>query len=78
MPSVEDLLSLKKSGASLGIIACHDGGIYSYRLVKEPEPGYNLSREDLYRTISQWIRKSEQELFSAIEDRFGIKIEHYQ
>lgn len=78
VPSVEDLLSLKKSGASLGIIACHDGGIYSYRLVKEPEPGYNLSREDLYRTISQWSRKSEQELFSAIEDRFGIKIEHYQ
>lgn len=34
IPSAADIVSLRTSGASFGVIACHDGSLYRYSLVE--------------------------------------------
>lgn len=77
MPSPADLISLAESGANLGIIACHDGSIYTFRKTKEPDAGYNITDKNIDTVMNLWGNRSQDELFKTIEDRFGIKIEHY-
>lgn len=40
-PSASDINSLRKNGASFGVIACHDGSLLRFEQVKEPIGGYN-------------------------------------
>nr|WP_314638676.1 hypothetical protein [uncultured Olsenella sp.] len=78
MPSVADFESLRKSGASFGVIACHDGTIYRYSVVGEPLPGYDLNDDSLMAAVLKRIAngKSEREALKSIEDGWGVRIEH--
>ena len=75
MPSVEDILSLKVSGASLGVIVAHDGTIFTYEVVGEPAPGYTLSNE-MFRYAYTLRAEDEEMAFEALEQLFGVKIVH--
>lgn len=76
-PSAEDMASLAKSGADFGVIACHDGSIYVYRIVGSPQPGYNISQDSLDDIASRWGSKGEKALFEAIRDWLGVQVEHF-
>ena len=75
MPSASDILALRATGAKRGVIACHDGTIYTYELVGEPAPGYTLDDAML---SSAYDARSDDEAkaFEAIEQLFGVRIEH--
>ena len=78
LPSTSDLASLKKSGASFGVIACHDGSMIRYSIVGEPMPGYNADGTKIARMYDARISrgKSESSALAEIEERTGVRIEH--
>lgn len=83
MPSPSDLASLQATGASYGIIACHDGTIYRYSLVDTRYAGYNFDelKSDFERALKSFNTrlsrgKSEVEALSALANDWGVKIEH--
>ena len=74
MPSASDLESLVENGCELGVIACHNGDIYTFRKVSGPLAGYNIRKyEQLVSTVGT---KDEERLFKAVETFLGIRIEH--
>lgn len=74
MPSASDLESLVENGCELGVIACHNGEIYTFRKVSGPLAGYNIRKyEQLVSTVGT---KDEERLFKAVETFLGIRIEH--
>lgn len=74
MPSASDLESLVENGCELGVIACHNGDIYTFRKVRLPLAGYNIRKyEQLVSTVGT---KDEERLFKAVETFLGIRIEH--
>lgn len=75
MPSADDLRSLAKNGCELGIIAAHDGSLFTFRKVSEPFPGFNLTQDEMAALSSGWAIKGEQAVFEAIERYLGFKIE---
>lgn len=83
MPSPSDLASLQATGASYGIIACHDGTIYRYSLVDNRYAGYNFDelKSDFQRASKSFNTrlsrgKPEVEALSALANDWGVKIEH--
>ena len=78
IPSVADIASLRASGASFGVIACHDGSLYRYSLVGEPAEGYTLNDKTLQRLYDSGLRsgKKESAVFKGIERGLGVRIEH--
>lgn len=78
IPSAADFAALKSSGASFGVIACHDGSLYRYSIVGEPIEGYTLSDKTLRRLYDSGLRsgKDEGAIFKAIEHGLGVRIEH--
>ena len=76
-PSAVDLFSVGDGGCSLGIIAAHDGSIYTIKKVSEPDLIYNGNKEK-YLMVQQLYGADEGRLFRAIEERFGFKIEHIE
>jgi proteasome lid subunit RPN8/RPN11 len=78
LPSAADIAGLKASGASFGVIACHDGSLYRYSLVGEPSAGYTISEESIRKVYDNRIArgKTEEAALAAIEDELGVKIEH--
>ncbi len=78
IPSAADIASLKASGSSFGVIACHDGSLYRYSLVGEPMRGYTVDDELISFIIkTAKIRgKGEASAFIALEEKLGVKIEH--
>ena len=77
IPSASDLVSLSESGASLGIAACHNASIYTFKKTKEPDVGYNIDEESIDLVMTVWGDRDQDKLFAAIEERFGIRIEYY-
>lgn len=75
MPSAADLRALKASGARMGAIAAHDGTLYTYELVGEPAPGYNLDQETL-RTVYDNRAQDEAKALEAMEQLLGVRIVH--
>ncbi|WP_293826135.1 hypothetical protein [uncultured Parolsenella sp.] len=85
MPSVADYASLERSGASLGIIACHDGSIIKFKVNR---PGFaSLSKseaESLDDSLADFYNvrasagKRETEIFEAISMQFGVQVERLQ
>lgn len=61
----------------MGIIAAHDGSIYTFEKVSEPDASYNVD-EVKYLRIQRLYGGNEDRLFRAIEERFGFKIEHHE
>lgn len=78
IPSAADIASLRTSGASFGVIACHDGSLYRYSLVGEPIEGYTVNDETISFIVknAQIRGKGEAGAFAALEEKLGVKIEH--
>jgi hypothetical protein len=57
-PSIGDFESSYRNGYSLGVIATHDGTVYIYRNVTEPQP-------ELYESISSIFRAMGYSEFST-------------
>lgn len=74
MPSASDLESLVENGCELGVIACHNGDIYTFRKVRGPLAGYNIRKYG--QLVSTVGTKDEKRLFKAVETFLGIRIEH--
>lgn len=77
IPSAADLLAVGGKGCEMGIIAAHDGSIYTFEKVSEPDASYNVD-EVKYLRIQRLYGGNEDRLFRAIEERFGFKIEHHE
>ena len=75
LPSAADIRALKASGARMGVIAAHDGTLYTYEFVGEPAPGYNLDQETL-RTVYENRAQDEARALEAIEQLLGVRIVH--
>ena len=83
MPSVSDLAALKATGATYGVIACHDGTVYRYELVDDRYDGYTRDEleYDLQRALKSFHTrlsrgKSETDALAALENDWGVKVEH--
>ncbi len=76
IPSAADILSLDMNGFEFGAIACHDGSIFVYRRVSEGQKGYNMNDFTYNGVCDAWVLKGEASVFAAIEERFGVRIEH--
>lgn len=76
-PSSADIVSLCRSGAKVGVIACHDGVICTYKQVKEPLPGYNIDQESIDYVMMLRGNRIGNELFDRLEERFGVRIERF-
>lgn len=78
IPSAADFAALKSSGATFGVIACHDGSLYRNSIVGESIEGYALSDKTLRRLYDSGMRsgKDEGAIFKAIEHGLGVRIEH--
>lgn len=77
VPSAADLLSVANKGCEFGIIAAHDGSIYVFRKVAEPDPIYDLNQTE-YFTVQRLYGNDEAKLLRAIEERLGFQIEHIE
>ena len=73
-PSAADLRAVGDKGCSLGIIAAHDGSIYTFRKVSEPDVFYNIDND----TVEDFfiLFKDEKDLLRAFRERLGFKVEH--
>lgn len=78
MPSAADFAILRASGASFGVIACHDGTLYRYEIVGDPIAGYTVNDDLLPAIFDVSIRrgKDEADALHAIEGKLGVRIEH--
>ena len=74
IPSAADLRAVGDKGCSLGIIAAHDGRIYTFRKVSEPDSIYNVTQDDLDEICG--LYHSGERLLRAIRERIGFEIEH--
>lgn len=74
-PSAADINSLVSTGAKRGVIACHDGSVYVYEVVREPAVGYTISDADVGKVTVAW-GDSEDRLLKAFEDMLGVHVEH--
>lgn len=75
IPSAADLLSVANKGCEFGIIASHDGSIYTFRKVAEPDPIYNVTQDDVDEICR--LYHGGKRLCRAIRERIGFKIEHF-
>ena len=75
LPSAADLRAFKVSGARLGVIAAHDGTLYTYEVVYDPAPGYNLIQRELSDAYERHVG-DEGKAPDAIERLFGVRIVH--
>lgn len=74
IPSAADLRAVGDKGCSLGIIAAHDGSIYTFRKVSEPDSIYNVTQGDLDEICG--LYHGGKRLLRAIQERIGFEIEH--
>lgn len=70
-PSAADINSLRKNGASFGVIACHDGSIMKFEQVGEPIGGYNALTADRVSRLMKAYSGDESGLFSSYESVLG-------
>ena len=74
VPSATDLLTVGGKGCDMGIIAAHDGSIYTFKKVSEPDAFYNIDND----TVEDFLIlfKDEKDLLRAFRERLGFKVEH--
>ena len=82
IPSAADVLSIKRTGARFGVIACHDGSLYVYEIVGEPAPGYRIWYDETHDSIRDLYdaraKRGEDAAFAAIEQLMGVRYVHLQ
>lgn len=72
-PSAADIVSLRKNGASFGVIACHDGSILRFEQVGEPIGGYDVNEQNVQQLIDHY--DIDEKLFDAYKTRLGVSVE---
>lgn len=77
IPTVSDIDGIRKSGAAYGIIACHDGSIYRFSVVGEPQVGYNLNQRDWANAYARRLNRGEEYALDELEKMFGVRVEHF-
>ena len=82
IPSAADVLSVKRTGARFGVVACHDGSLYVYEIVGDPAPGYRVwydEKHDSVRAVyDSRVNGGEEAALSAIEQLLGVRYVHLQ
>ncbi len=76
MPSLEDIRSVRNSGASFGVIACHDGSIIKFSIANQPIGGYTLDKATMDRFMGLY-KDDEKGLFAALEACLGVRVERF-
>lgn len=76
MPSLEDIRSVRNSGASFGVIACHDGSIIKFSIANQPIGGYTLDKATMDRFRGLY-KDDEKGLFAALEACLGVRVERF-
>lgn len=76
MPSLEDIRSVRNSGASFGVIACHDGSIIKFNIANQPIGGYTLDKATIDRFRGLY-KDDEKGLFAVLETCLGVRIERF-
>lgn len=76
MPSLEDIRSVRNSGASFGVIACHDGPIIKFSIANQPIGGYTLDKVTMDRFRGLY-KDDEKGLFAALEACLGVRVERF-
>lgn len=74
-PSAADINSLRKNGASFGVIACHDGSLLRFEQVKEPIGGYNTLTSDRIDRLLRAYGYDQEGLLKAYENELGVRVE---
>ncbi|MEE1210174.1 MAG: hypothetical protein U0K60_09080 [Parafannyhessea umbonata] len=74
-PSAADINSLRKNGASFGVIACHDGSILRFEQVGEPIGGYTAITKESVGALQDAYGADIDGLIKAYETRLGVRIE---
>lgn len=74
-PSAADIVSLRKNGASFGVIACHDGSIMNFEQVGEPIGGYTAITADRIDRMMRQYGNDTEGLLKAYEDVLGVRVE---
>lgn len=77
IPSFADIDSVIKTHSAYGVVACHDGSFYTFRVVGSPAPGYTLSERDWSLFLALRTSDEEAKLLRDIERAFGVQIEHH-
>lgn len=77
MPSYADIESLIKTHGSYGVVACHDGSFYTFRVAGSPAVGYTFDERSWNAFLSLRVSDSEERLLRDIERVFGVQIEHH-
>ena len=77
------MAALQTTGSKYGIIACHDGTVYRYELVDGRYANYNYGDwQALSLSIGRGYEKrivsgkSEADALAALENEWGVRIEH--
>ena len=82
IPSAADVLSVKRTGAKFGVVACHDGSLYLYEIVGDPAPGYRVwydEKHDSVRDVyDSRVNRGEEAALAAIEQLLGVRYVHLQ
>ncbi len=76
IPSLEDIGSVRNSGASFGVIACHDGPIIKFSIANQTIGGYALDKATIDRFRGLY-KDDEKGLFAALETCLGVRIERF-
>ena len=76
MPSASGFKSLEDTGADFGVVACHDGTFYSYRIVGPAQDGLPINQKNIDFCYNTFIGKGEKAAFDMLELRYGVRIEH--
>ena len=74
-PSAADINSLRKNGASFGVIACHDGSILRFEQVGEPIGGYTAITTDRIDRMMRQYGNDFEGLLKAYENVLGVRVE---
>lgn len=81
IPSASDLHAMRQTGAAMGFTFGHDGSIYTYRIVGEPQEGYIIDGTEAANTalMECYVRRERKGVKAALDDvgsLYGVDFEY--
>ena len=83
IPSLADIHGLKARGDEFGIVACHNGEVFTYRIVGDPAEGYIIDSSEeagkkfLGSFMDRMIKKGFDAALQDVGDLYGVKFERF-
>jgi hypothetical protein len=79
IPSAADFRALQSSNASYGVVVAHDGSIYRYSIVGDPDPMYNWRNKNFDDDWADFfkqrlMRGGEESALRALEQLGGVRL----